>query len=185
MRVIQEQVALPDDKQYSSVLSPPLFLSLSLLITHAVSAALGQTDAIIANQHGLAALVTDNSSALVLRVIVFASFPLFLAARLVRRRGLALDRDTLQQPFYEQCYPTAVFALGLGVGTSLTAASGEWAKAAGVALILASVINYVIVEVRWFARSIGCGYLRAARSVAIGLLEGSTFLLIISFLFTR
>lgn len=113
MREIEREAALPDDQRYGAVLSPPLFLALALLLGHAVATALGQTDKIIASHHGLADLINDNASALVLRVIVFAAFPLFLAARLVRRQGVKLNRASLQLPFYEQCYPAAVFALGV------------------------------------------------------------------------
>ncbi len=184
MAEIQQEAALPDDQRYKAVLSPPLFLALALLLAHAVATALGQVDTIILNHHGLAGLVNDNASALILRMIVFAAFPLFLAARLVRRGGSKLDRDTLQQPFYEQCYPAAVFALGLGAGTSLALDHHNAAALAGRGIVIASIGYYWIVETLWFARVLGITPVRAAGNVLLGLLEGAAFLLLVGILFS-
>lgn len=185
MEEIARQAALPDEEQYAAVLSPPLFLALALIVSHALAVALGQTDAIVANRHGLGGLINDNTSALILRVIVFAAFPLFLAARLVRAGGRALDRQSLRQPFYEQCYPTAVFALLAGAGTSLALVPAASVRSAGLWLVAAGFINFVVVEVRWFAKSLDVGRLRAAANVLVAVIEGLAFLLLVSFLFTR
>lgn len=185
MEEIDRQAALPDDQQYAALLSPPLFLALALLLGHTVATALGQTDAIIENKHGLAGLVSDNASALVLRVIVFAAFPLFLAARLVRRGAQTLDRTTLRQPFYEQCYPAAVFALGVSVGSSLGLDDHALVRTSGHWLSAASIIYFWSVETCWFAKLLDTGYVRAAADVLLGLLEGAVFLLVVGFLFTR
>ncbi len=184
MADIRQEAALPDDERYKAVLSPPLFLALALLLAHAVATALGQVDTIILNHRGLANLVNDNASALILRVVVFAAFPLLLAARLVRRSGRKLDRDSLQQPFYEQCYPAAVFALGLGVGTSLSLDRLSISNTAGHIIVTASIGYYWIVETRWFARVLGISHLRAAGNVLLGLLEGTAFLLVVAVLFS-
>ena len=185
MREAEVQAALPSEEQYTALISPPLFLTLALLLAHSVATALGQTDAIIANRHGLASLVDDNTSALILRVIVFSAFPLFFAARLVRAGRQPLDRRTLRQPFYAQCYPTALFALGLSLGSSLTLVPHAQVHAAGATLVVVSLVYFVAVEVRWFARALGCGLARAGLNVLIGFVEGASFLLFVGFLFTR
>jgi hypothetical protein len=185
MQEVARQTLLPDEQRYAALLSPPLFLALALLLGHAVASALGQTDAIIANHHGLADLVNDNASALVLRVIVFAAFPLFLAARFVRRSGGVLDRTALQQPFYEQCYPASVFALGMSVGASLGIDTHPAVRITGHMLVVASIANFWLVETRWFATSLRIGAIRAAGNVALGLIEGTLFLIAVAFLFTR
>ena len=185
MEQIAAEAVLPDDERYASVLSPPLFLALTLLLAHAVATTLGQTDKIIANHHGLADLVNDNASALVLRVVVFAGFPLFLAARMVRRRKVRLDRGSLQQPFYEQCYPAGVFALGLSVGSSFGLDHHDITRSIGHVLLISSVVNFWFVETRWFAQALGISLWRAAGNVFVGLLEGATFLFGVGFLFTR
>lgn len=185
MEQVEREAALPNDQQYAALLSPPLFLALALLLAHTVSTALGQTDEIIANHHGLAGLVNDNASALILRVVLVAAFPLFLSARLLRLRGVKLDRSTLRQPFYVQCYPAAVFALGVSVGTSLAHDHHHLTPTAGHWLLVASIVNYWLVVTARFAKVLGTGYLRATGNVFLGMLEGAVFLIGVAFLFTR
>lgn len=185
MDYADEQLTRPENEQYAAALSPPLFLAIALLIAHAFSMALGQIDRIVANRHGLAGLVDDEASALILRLVIFASFALFAATRMVRKSGLAIDRTSLRAPFYAQCYPTAIFALGLGLGVSLANLAYPAAAVASPILIGASTLNYVIVETRWFAMKLETGYLPALGAVLLTLIEGFTLLLIVGFLFTR
>ena len=185
MATVESEAALPEDQQYSALLSPPLFLALALLVAHGAATALGHTDALIANQHGLAKLVDDTTSALAVRIVVFAAFPLFLAARLVRSAGKTIDRLTLRQPFYEQCYPAAIFALGLSLGTGFSTTSDHRAHLAGQVLIVSSMVYFVTVETLWFARQGSGGYLRALGNVALALLQGTLLMLLAGFLLTR
>lgn len=176
MKEIERQASLAEDEQYSRLISPPLFLTLGLLIAHGIGVALGQTDALVAKRSGLAGLVNDDTSALILRVIVFASFALFLAARMVHCAGQSLDRQTLRLPFYEQCYPTTVFAVALTIGTCLSSVPDEKASIAGAILIALSVTNFFVVEVYWFARSQSLRLVPAIGNVLAALLLGSLFL---------
>lgn len=182
MAQIELEAELPEDQQYAAVLSPPLFLALALLVGHGVSTALGETDAIIANRHGLAGLINDNASALVVRIIIFAGFPLFLAARLVRSRGAVLDRLALRRPFYEQCYPAAVFALGVTLGTSLAHVANPAIYRGGQLLVLASIAYFVVVETLWFSRQRGTGYLRTFGNVLWGLMQGLALMVLVAVL---
>jgi hypothetical protein len=185
MEQVEREAALPDDQQYAALLRPPLFLALALLLAHTVSAALGQTDEIIANTHGLAGLVNDNTTALAFRAVIFAAFPLFLAARIVRCRGVKLDRSSLRQPFYVQCYPAAVFALGMSLSAVLIDDKSELMPMIGHWLMGLTTLNYFLVLTGRFAKVLGTGYLRATGNVAIGMLEGALFLGGVGFLFTR
>ncbi|MCK8456310.1 hypothetical protein [Sphingomonas faeni] len=185
MEQVEREAALPDDQQYAALVRPPLFLALALLLAHTVSAALGQTDKIIANTHGLAGLVNDNTTALAFRAVIFAAFPLFLAARIVRCRGAKLDRGSLRQPFYVQCYPAAVFALGISLSAVLIDDNNDLMPTIGHWLMGLSTLNYWLVVTGRFAKVLGTGYLRATGNVAIGMFEGALFLVGVGFLFTR
>ncbi|MET0373153.1 MAG: hypothetical protein ABW128_02720 [Rhizorhabdus sp.] len=185
MRYADLQLRLPDDEQYADGLSPPLFLTLSLLIAHLAAVALGEVDMILANRHGLAAMITDDTSALVLRVLTFSLFPLLLSVRLVRKRGLPLERKTLRLPFYAQCYPTAVFALGLGLGTALSRLADPVARWGGAAFFCAAILYYLEVERRWFADQLGVSRIRALGHAAAGLIEGFLLMLLAGWLFSR
>lgn len=185
MDYADEQLLLPQEDQYSAALSPPLFLALSLLLAHSFSMALGQSDTIVANTRGLSRFVNDQTSELALRVVVFAGFSLFAATRLVRARGLPVDRKSLRNPFYAQCYPTAIFALFLGLATSLMIIPNPMTMVIGAAMAMASIVNYIVVQVRWFCHNLKIGRTKAFGYVLIVLVESITLLIIVGFLFTR
>jgi hypothetical protein len=179
------QLALPENEQFSATLSPPLFLALALLVAHGVSAALGQTDAIVADRTGLAAMINDDASALVLRLVIFAAFPLLAAARLVRRLRVPLDRVSLREPFYAQCYPIALFALGFSVGVTLLSVGSPSLRVGGTMLICAAFLYYAAVETRWFAAKLGVGVVRAFGAMLLTLVEGFGLLILVGYLFTQ
>ena len=52
-------------------------------------------------------------------------------------------------------------------------------------LVVSSILNFWIVETRWFAQVLGISLVRAIWNVLVGLLEGATFLIAVGFLFTR
>jgi hypothetical protein len=185
MDYADHQLTLPEDEQYAGALSPPLFLALALLGGHAVATGLGQADLLVANNRGLSGLVSDQSSALIVRLIVFGAFPLLMSARYIRLRGLAFDRPSLRAPFYAQCYPTGVFAFAFTAGVGLTSTQSPNARTAGAILICASILVYGVVETRWFADKLQIGALRAAGAAMLGLLEGFVVMLAMGFLFSR
>ncbi|OYW45434.1 MAG: hypothetical protein B7Z08_09970 [Sphingomonadales bacterium 32-68-7] len=171
--------------QFDDTLSPPLFLLVALLLSHAFELAVGQGDnPIVDDTHGLAGLVNDDGSLLVLRLLFFSLFPLMLATRLVWARGQRLTRPRLKAPFYAQCYATAPFALVLGAGTTLATTQGPVAAPVGAALILAAVIWFVVVEVRWFQRHLPAGLLSACWSATLGIVSASVGAFSLGHLFT-
>ncbi|MET0372610.1 MAG: hypothetical protein ABW039_14700 [Sphingobium sp.] len=185
MDYADSQLVLPQEEQYAAALSPPLFLALAVMVAHAASAAMGEPDLILANNHGLAASINDQTSALLLRLVIFAAFPLLMALRLLRRKGQELERNTLRQPFYAQCYPAAAFALGFSLGMSLILLAWAPARIAGQLLAGAAVMQFLIVEMRWFASQLGIGRLKALGAAMIGLVEGFVLLFVVGYLFTR
>lgn len=99
-----------DEGRYSDTLSPPIFLALSLIIVHYLELR------VIGNL-GLSGLLSEEKNLLAYRVISFSLFPLIISIRLLRRKGMALGRITLKQPFYAQCYVAAIFGLGIDLAT--------------------------------------------------------------------
>ncbi len=185
MTYADRQLALPEAEQYDAALSPPLVLAMALLLGHGLSTALGQVDTLVADRDGLGGLINDDTSALALRVIMFASFPLLAAVRFARKSGLPLDRTSLRMPFYAQCYPVAVFALGLSVGVTLCQLAAPNGKIAGGLLIVASLLYYAMVETRWFAARLRISHVRAAGATLLILAQGTALLALVSFLLTR
>lgn len=183
MRYAQAQLVLPPDDQYDDTVSPPVFLVLSLLLTGAVELALFGTNPIVKSNHGLAALVTDSTSLLLLRLIVFSTFPVIMATRLVRRCNVPFDRKSLKPPIYAQCYVAAPFALGISIGASMMAVHAPWMKTLGMALILATFLFYGITQARWFSAELGQSFGRGFIHASFGMLEGIVAVLILASLF--
>lgn len=160
------------EEQYTDTLSPPLFLLPTLLLSHGIELALVGQNPVVASNKGLASLISDDTSLLLMRLVFFSIFPLIMAVGLLRRQRVRLTRASLRQPFYAQCYPTALFALVLGLGALLLQLNrGPEVHAAGAALIAAALLWYGIVQTRWFARMLGVGVLRGFGIATLAMLE--------------
>jgi hypothetical protein len=171
MNYADSELGDADDDQYSDTLSPPLFLLLTLLISHAVELALVGDSPIVASTRGLDSLIVDDTSLIVLRVAMFSLFPLIMAVRMIRLQGRALDRDSLKPPFYSQCYVAAPFALVLGLAGALAASGPEWAKLGGAALIVAALIWFGLLQARWFAQHLKTGFGRGFWNASVAMAE--------------
>ena len=89
------------EQQYDDTLSPPLFLLIALLVTHGLEMAfVGGVNPIIASRQGLAALVADDTSLLMLRLVLFSLLPLALAVSLLIGKRQRITRQALKAPFY-------------------------------------------------------------------------------------
>lgn len=182
MAYAEAELARPEDDQYGATVTPPIFLTLALLLAHAVELALYGTNPIIASRHGLAALVTDNSSLLLLRLILFGTFPVIMATLLVRRRGVHFERRTLKAPFYAQCYAVAPFALGVSLGGSLFHSTFGLQLAGGVAMV-ASLLFYGLVQSLWFARELGQPRWRGFLNASLGMVQAILVAIVMALLF--
>lgn len=171
--------------QFTDTLSPPLFLLLALLLSHGLGLALGNgRNPIVEHKNGLASLIQDDTSLLVLRLLLFSIFPLMLATRLVRARGQAVTRERLKAPFYAQCYAAAPFALFLGVGATIAHLPWPWASTAGGVLVTVTLIGYLVVQVRWFDRHLPKPTLKCSLHAILAMIEASIVFVIAAFLFT-
>jgi hypothetical protein len=184
MAYADAQLALPEDDQYGDALSPPIFLVLSLLLAQALELTLVGTNAIVRSRHGLASLVDDNTSLLLLRLILFGIFPLLMATRLVRKRGAGLDRKALKPPFYAQCYLAAPFALTLGIGGTMMTQPWDRVRLAGVVVAVVALLAYGIVQTRWFAVQLNVPRARAFIHASFGMVESIVIATGVAWLFT-
>jgi hypothetical protein len=184
MAYAETQLALPDDDQYADTVSPPIFLVLSLLISQALELTLVGANVIVQSRHGLASLVDDNTSLLLLRLILFGVFPLLMATRLVRKRGSGLDRKTLKPAFYAQCYLAAPFALTIGIGATMITQPWDRVRLAGLAIMAIALIAYGTVQTRWFAEQLAQSRARSFIHASFGMVESVVFAMFMTWLFT-
>lgn len=164
------------EQQYTDTLSPPLFLLVSLLVSHGLELALVGDSPLIASKRGLAALVTDDTSLLMLRLVVFGVFPLMFATRMVRLQRRGLTRETLRRPFYAQCYAVAPFALVFSVGSTLGQVHHLWVEVTGLVFQAVALIVFGLVQARWFAQHLKRGMMAGFGYATLAMVE-SLFLL--------
>ncbi len=139
------------DKQFTDLLSPPLFLMITILLSHAIEVASHQALPAPTTSIGKD-LMASEQNLLILRSILFAIYPLMFAMRRLKRQKLPLDRETLRKPFFAQCYIAAPAALAIGIGAILARAHSLEAQIAGLAISLAAVAWYVGVEAAWLRK---------------------------------
>lgn len=172
------------DQQYTDTLTPPLFLLLTLILSHGIELATVGQSPIVASKVGLDAVVGDDTNLLVLRLATFSVFPLIMAARLVRQQKQRLDRDTLRPPFYSQCYVTAPFALVLGIAGILLTLKPLWCGVAGLVLGAIALLWYGLLQTRWFARHLGVSLLRGWWEANIAMIQSLALVTLVAALFS-
>jgi hypothetical protein len=172
------------EEQYTDTLRPPLFLLISLLLSHAIELALIGDDPIVKNTKGLAGMVSDNTTLLFLRLFVFSVFPLVMATRLVLKSKIGLSRATLRLPFYSHCYIAAPFALVVGLAGTVMRCHWPWAAEEGLALLLFALLPYGIVQSLWFAKMLRVSMARGFLNASIGMIASLVFVSCVGPLFT-
>jgi hypothetical protein len=154
------QLAVPD--QFRDVVSPPIFLLLTLLASHAFEVAVVGNSPLIDNGIGLAALIQDNTSLILFRLIAFATLPVIAGAFGIAAARQPLDRVTLQPYFYAQCFATTPVVLLCSTAESVSRLPSKTADAAAQVMLVVAALFYLGVEAAWFTREGGRGSLNGA-----------------------
>lgn len=154
-----------EDDQYSDTLSPPIFLALSLIIAHYLETS-------IVGELGFAGVLADETNLLAYRVVSFSLFPLVFALRLLRKKGIALDRKALKQPFYAQCYVAAIFGLAINLASFLDDLPWQHGRLGMIAGLVVVVCWYLLVQSRWFARELQVSLTSGAGTAVVGFGQG-------------
>jgi len=175
----------PVERQYEGALSPPLFLLLALLLSHALELGLGTgTNPIVASNRGLAAFVDTDTKLLALRLAIFSLVPMVLAVAVLVGGRRVLTHELLQGPFYAQCYPAAAFALTIGIGGQFSHQHKPELALAGSALMALAMICYFSVQIVWFKRHLDCGFIKAASYTVTAMLSGFVGAILLALLFS-
>ncbi|ANU08529.1 hypothetical protein [Paraurantiacibacter namhicola] len=162
-----------DEDRYSDTLSPPIFLAITLALIHVVEVAEGWN----LTTEGLLA---DDRNLIAFRLVAFSLFPLMLSLRMLRAKGVALDRKTLRMPFYGQCFIAGPFALGIDSAT-LTIAGGLHLGIAWL-IVIAVTAWYLAVQTLWLRSALRAGWLRSFGNAVRGFVEALAIILILNVL---
>ena len=164
LRYSEHELADAADQQFIDKLSPPLFLMITIVISHLIEVAGHQHVSSATTAIGKQ-IVGSEQNLLILRSILFAIYPLFFASNRLRREHRALTRDTLRGPFYAQCYIAAPAALGFGIGSMLGRSHTVAIAAGGLAISLICVIWYLWIEAAWLRSKSPMPWWRSVRAV--------------------
>src|SRR5262249_51233372 len=135
-----------------------IFLLVTLCLAHVVEVAAVGDSNLVTSQVGLADLINDDTTLIVFRIIAFALFPVTMATVETALLRKAIDRSTLQQPFYAQCFLAPPFALALSLASVGIRISNSWIETDGILLVLAATLFYVWTEAVWLQRSTRRGW---------------------------
>ena len=150
-------------------LSPPLFLMLTILVAHGVELAFGHKAS--APEGVLGRLFANSEETLLLyRSLIFSIYPLMFAIAAVKRGEQDLDRKSLRQPFFSQCYLGALFALAMSLATTIYSIGNNSVKVAAFAASGLVIVIYLSLQAIWLRRQLSMSHGRA------GLVSLGTFL---------
>ena len=183
MRYAERQLLLEPERQYRGTVSPPIMLVLTVALVQSVDLAIDGASTIVTSRRGLAALVTDNSTLLQLRLLLFSAFALILATRKVHRSTVDLDRDSLKPAFYAQCCAISPFALLVGISTIAIAHPVASFQIAGWIGLVGAFLFYSVVQVRWFKTELGQSTTRSVIDASIGIVASFGVTVAVALLF--
>jgi len=155
MSYAQGQLEKEEGKQFREALSPPIFLLLTVLLAHGVELAVIGNSALISSNQGLSAVINDDTSLVVLRLVSFALLPVLMGTIQLRLAGNSLDRDCLEAPFYAQCYLTSPFALIVSLVATFSNQALDAVGAAALAAEIVAAALYLAIQSIWLARATG------------------------------
>jgi hypothetical protein len=159
MQEAERELDERDETQFDDRLPPPLFLLLTLILVHVAELGLVGQNELVRSNAGLRGLITDDTSLIIFRILMYSLLPVVAATRLIRARGARVNKQLLRQPFYAQCYAAAVFVLLIGADGILISLP-NYVLEASVGLVLLALGWLIVVETRWYAAELKSGLLR-------------------------
>jgi hypothetical protein len=170
----EQELKLAPADQFKDVVSPPIFLLLTVVLAHAIEIAVAGNSPLIDNGIGLAALIQDNTTLILFRLVAFAALPVIAASFALGVMGRPVDRVTLQPLFYAQCFVTTPVVLLCSVAEALTRLPQPVTTIEATILFTIAGVFYIGVEAAWFTRE-------AKRGSLVGTLYGVAIFLLSAF----
>lgn len=145
------------DDRFTSRLSPPIFLAITLGLLHLVEV---QNDGA-----KLQGFLSDSTNLMAFRMFALSVLPLGIAVRFMQFQNLMFDRKVLRPLFYGQIYISAPIAMAVGLASAILPRFVERSflgDLAGIAVLLIGGLWYMALEIVWFQRHGPMSYMRAA-----------------------
>jgi hypothetical protein len=180
MKSAEAELAEAERKQFDDVIAPPLFLLLTLILLHFFELGVFGRSYLEIVHPDLSRMVGSDLNLTLFRIVMVAILPLAAALRLVRARGMTLDRLALKAPFYAQCYAAAMFALLLATAVAV---AGEHAlvnigESGRIVVTGLALLWLYAIEIQWFAAQLGGSILRGLGQATILMGQWVTLILV-------
>jgi hypothetical protein len=176
------ELGQPVELQYDEALSPPILLLLTVIFAHAIELALIGESKLVTDTAGLAGIIDDDTSLIMLRIVAFATFPLIFATHTLRRLKVPLTRSALEPQFFAQCYANAPFALLVSVAVTLWQVPDDGVRLLALAIFAVSVAGFLAIETAWFRKVLAVGLARGLWNALIAWAQAIAFMLLLGWL---
>jgi hypothetical protein len=144
------ELKLAPAEQFRDVVSPPIFLLLTVVAANGIDVAVLGNNPLIDEGIGLASMITDNTSLILFQLFAFATLPMISAVFALAVMRRQVDRDTLQPVFYGQCFVTTPVVLFYSIGETLTRLPSPTANIPAAFLFVVATLFFIIIEAAWF-----------------------------------
>jgi hypothetical protein len=141
-----EQDDKPADR-YADALSPPLMLLITILLTHFIAMAIGDEEMAA----GPSSMFKSAQNLLIVRALIVAILPLMFTVISMRRRKLEIDRTSMREPFYSQCFLAVPFVLTSQIAILVGRHGHDHALMVALAIFAAGLIWFVGAQARWIS----------------------------------
>jgi len=182
MERTEDELKLAPAEQFRDVVSPPIFLLLTVVAANGIEVAVVGNNRLIDEGIGLATMINDNTSLILFRLVAFATLPVISGVFALAAMRRPVDRETLQPVFYGQCFVTTPVVLLFSIGATLTRLPQAAANLPAGVLFVAASLFFIAVEAAWFAwesnRSKAVGIAWAIAAFAMCLLALGTIIVL-------
>jgi hypothetical protein len=182
MNYAKDELDKPDEEQFDDALSPPILLLLTVLVAHGIELALVGQSKLVAETAGIAGLISDDTSLILLRLVAFATFPLILAVHTVRKQQVPLTRASLERPFFAQCYAAAPFAFGMSLAATFWQVPSRPTQLLATSLFVIGMIGFIVVQTGWFRKELNVGVGIGLWNAFVGYAKSLAFMIALGWL---
>lgn len=174
-QAVKLELAKPSEEQFGDLLSPPLFLVLSIFLVHMAELGFNQAPDTASLSPMAREVMGSEQLLLLFRAIVYSLFPLLMASSLLRRKGVPVDRETLRAPFFVQCYFVVPLVICEAAAILMARVDAADLSVPAAALLISGVVWFLWVQNNWFRAELGIAKIRAL-GITLMLMLGATLL---------
>jgi hypothetical protein len=179
MASAEHELAESEKRQFDDTIPPPLFLALTLILIHVIElGALGHSYLQTVNPK-LSETIGSSTNLTILRILIISLLPLTAAIRLLRARGVHLDRPAIKAPFYSQYYAAALFGILLALAIVAEGPELSYFGLPFLSIMALAFAWLLLIEAYWFAQQLNCSFAQGLWQAVILMAEWVVLVVIV------